>query len=219
MSRRPDYIPNKDRDLLSWTSNFFTKVEAGAQTWGIPAAEITALSSAFSKFANFLSEAEGPERTPVVIEKKNMARDTLVGLIREMVRAHLNGANITNDVRLLLGLHLHDTERTPVPVPTDFPDMDIRPYATRRLDIHFHDKEGKKAKPYGVNGAVIIYAVLDEPTTNYDLLGRSALATRTPHSIEFPLDERGRTVYIAICWQNEKGQRGPWSLIQSAIVP
>jgi hypothetical protein len=28
---------------------------------------------------------------------------------------------------------------------------------------------------------------------------------RTPHILEFTEEERGKTVYVAICWQNEKG--------------
>jgi hypothetical protein len=76
-----------------------------------------------------------------------------------------------------------------------------------------------KAKPYGVNGAVIIYAVLDAPPADHSALTSSVLATRTPHILEFTEEERGKTVYVAICWQNEKGQKGPWSEIESAIVP
>jgi hypothetical protein len=76
-----------------------------------------------------------------------------------------------------------------------------------------------KAKPYGVNGAVIAYAVLDAPPADVSALTRSVPATRTPHVLEFTEEERGKTVYVAICWQNEKGEKGPWSEIESAIVP
>jgi hypothetical protein len=37
--------------------------------------------------------------------------------------------------------------------------------------------------------------------------------------MEFEEDERGKTLYIALCWQNEKGQRGPWSNVQTTIIP
>jgi hypothetical protein len=36
---------------------------------------------------------------------------------------------------------------------------------------------------------------------------------------EFTGEERCKTVYIAICWQNEKGERGHCSEIETAIVP
>jgi hypothetical protein len=50
-------------------------------------------------------------------------------------------------------------------------------------------------------------------------LTHSVLAIRTPHTMEFFEEERGKTVYIAIQWQNEKGEKGPWSEIESVIIP
>ena len=76
-----------------------------------------------------------------------------------------------------------------------------------------------KAKPYGTTGAIIACAVLDAPPAHPGALTRSILATRTPYILEFTEEERGKTVFIAICWQNKKGERGPWSEIESAIVP
>jgi hypothetical protein len=45
------------------------------------------------------------------------------------------------------------------------------------------------------------------------------MASKTPHSLDFPEEERGKTVYIAAAWQNERGIIGPWSEIQNAIIP
>ncbi|MDR1493008.1 MAG: hypothetical protein LBT05_09845 [Planctomycetaceae bacterium] len=66
---------------------------------------------------------------------------------------------------------------------------------------------------------MFLFAVLDEPPKSVHELTRSVLATRTPHVFEFTDEERGKTVYFAICWQNEKGERGPFSEIASAIIP
>ncbi|MDR0695132.1 MAG: hypothetical protein LBF81_07535, partial [Prevotellaceae bacterium] len=65
----------------------------------------------------------------------------------------------------------------------------------------------------------IIYDVLDAPPAGVSALARNVLATRTPYILEFTDEERGKTVYVAICWQNEKGEKGPWSEIESAIIP
>jgi hypothetical protein len=90
----------------------------------------------------------------------------------------------------------------------------------RRLKVLFHDMgSDSKAKSYDVNGAVVAYAVLDAPPVDPTVLTRTALTTRTPHILEFTEEERGKTVYVAICWQNEKGEKGLWSEIESAIVP
>jgi hypothetical protein len=45
------------------------------------------------------------------------------------------------------------------------------------------------------------------------------MASRTPHALEFDESERGKTVYIALAWQNERGILGRWSEYKNAIVP
>jgi hypothetical protein len=60
---------------------------------------------------------------------------------------------------------------------------------------------------------------LDTPPAEPDNLTRHSMASKTPHAIQFTEEERGRTVYIAASWQNERGNIGQWSEIQSAVVP
>jgi hypothetical protein len=45
------------------------------------------------------------------------------------------------------------------------------------------------------------------------------MASRTPFTLHFEETDRGKTVYVALAWQNERGIRGAWSDIKSAIVP
>ena len=45
------------------------------------------------------------------------------------------------------------------------------------------------------------------------------LASRTPYALEFAEAERGKTVYVALSWQNGRGNIGQWSEIQSAVIP
>jgi hypothetical protein len=70
-----------------------------------------------------------------------------------------------------------------------------------------------------MNGAVISWDILDAPPANASLLRNTALATRTPHILTFGEEDRGKTVYIAMQWQNEKGHRGKFSEIQWAVIP
>jgi hypothetical protein len=35
----------------------------------------------------------------------------------------------------------------------------------------------------------------------------------------FENDQRGKTVYFALRWENTRGEKGPWSAIQIAIIP
>jgi hypothetical protein len=70
-----------------------------------------------------------------------------------------------------------------------------------------------------MDGALIIYNVLPEPPTEYAQLTRHNLATHTPFLFNFSMAERGKTAYFAIAWQNEKGEKGPFSPIVSQIIP
>jgi hypothetical protein len=216
----PDYIPQKDSELVAWSANFTAGVTANAPVWGIPPDEVISLQTANDSFAALHAQADSPAKTSIIVAEKNAARNTLVEKIRELVGFRLKNPIITDAQRIALGLHVHDTTPSTIPPPTSRPELDIDVVDFRRLKVLFHDMgRDNKAKPYGVNGAVIAYAVLDAPPANPDALTRTTLATRTPHVLEFTEEERGKTVYVAICWQNEKGQKGPWSEIESAIVP
>ena len=76
-----------------------------------------------------------------------------------------------------------------------------------------------KAKPNGYDGVVIIWDVLDTPPEGPDCLNRHTLASRTPYALHLAESERGKTVYIAVCWQNARGNIGQWSEIQNAVIP
>jgi hypothetical protein len=215
-----DYIPKKDSELVPWSANFTEKVVENAAAWEIPANEVVDLQTDNDAFATLQKKADSPSKTAVIVAEKNAARDTLVTKIRSLANFRLKNPVITDAERVALGLHVRDTTPSTIPVPTTRPEIDIDVVDFRRLKVLFHDMgSDSKAKPYGVIGAVIVYAVLDAPPADISALSRSVLATRTPHTLEFTEEERAKTVYIATCWQNEKGERGPFSEIESAIVP
>ncbi|MDR0768561.1 MAG: hypothetical protein LBE71_01440 [Dysgonamonadaceae bacterium] len=215
-----DYIPRKDSELIAWSANFTAQIVANAGAWNIPAGEITPLQTANANFATLHAKADSPAKTSIIIAEKNTARKTLIAKIRGLVGFRLKNPVITDAQRIALGLHVRNTTPSPIPAPTTRPELNIDLLDFRRLKVIFHDQDhDRKAKPYGVTGAVIIYAVLDAPPAAHSALTRNVLATRTPYILEFTEEERRKTVYVAICWQNKKGQRGPWSEIESAIVP
>jgi hypothetical protein len=216
----PDYIPQKDAELVAWSTNFALQIFEHANDWGISSIDSYNLQTAVTDFAARHALADSPARTKIITEEKNVSRKALVGRVRGLVNFQLRNPVITDVERIAMGIPVHDTTRTSIPVPASRPGFGIKVLDIRRLSIIFHDLDSEsKAKPYGVNGAVIVYDVLDAPPASPDRLSRNVLATRTPHTLEFTEEERGGKVYVAICWQNEKGQKGPWSEIESAIVP
>jgi hypothetical protein len=120
-----------------------------------------------------------------------------------------------------MGIAVPSTTHTPTPVATTYPDFDIDSSTIRRLTIHFYDQGQKtsKAKPAGQHGAEIRWAMRDTPPASLKDLTNSSFDTHTPITFEFDESERGKMVFFCLCWENTRGEKGPMSEIQSAIVP
>ena len=109
----------------------------------------------------------------------------------------------------------------PAPVATDFPDCDVDTPSPGRLVFHIFEKgkKHKKGKPAGQHGAEVLWAIRDTPTTEWSDLVHSSFDTNSPLTLTFEGHDRGKTVYYALRWENTRGEKGPFSPIQSAIIP
>ncbi|MDR2064670.1 MAG: hypothetical protein LBP85_03005, partial [Prevotellaceae bacterium] len=171
MSKEGDYIPRQDSELAAWSANFVSQVTLNASSWDIPRDEVTDLQTAVDRFAELHAQADSPAKTSIIVAEKNAARDALVRIIRTLAGFRLKNPVITDADSVALGLHVHDTTPSTIPAPKTRPKLDIDVLDFRRLKVVFHDMDSaSKAKPYGVNGAVIVYAVLDSPPADHDAL-------------------------------------------------
>jgi hypothetical protein len=119
-----------------------------------------------------------------------------------------------------LGLRPRDEIRTPHIDVTEVVEFELKLRNIREVLVNFWIKgQTHRAKPAGYDGAVIVWDVLDAPPPNPAALNQHTMASRTPHALEFDETQRGKTVYIAAAWQNERGLIGQWSEIQNAVIP
>ncbi|MCL2065643.1 MAG: hypothetical protein FWG98_14895 [Candidatus Cloacimonetes bacterium] len=90
---------------------------------------------------------------------------------------------------------------------------------TNNVIIDFKDADSaNKAKPTGCNG-LIKHVIKDTAPQSHEEFTHSTLATRTPHTLEFPNEFSGKRVWIVMCWQNARGIIGRWTEMQTAIIP
>jgi hypothetical protein len=216
---RSGYIPGKNAELVEWGNNFVKYVSDNSVTWEIPKEEITVLETAQSNFNTLQAAATGAGRTKVIVEKRDEAKKAFEENIRYMVNFRLQNRIVTNADRVAMGIPVHDSVRTPLPDPTTRPVAELISNGIRSVQVKFHDESSStKAKPYGIDGAVILYAVRDTPPKDLTDLTLSVLATRTPHTLTFTEAQRGQWVYAALCWQNEKGVKGQYSEIYHCVI-
>jgi hypothetical protein len=186
----------------------------------IPTAEVAELKALLNTFETNFEDSRGPERTPVIVAAKKSSRKKFETKIRGIVGFYLQNPIVTPEMRIQFGLNPKDEIRTTIPVPKTRPEFSLKVRDIRIIEVHFQDQgSDTKARPYGLNGAVISFDVLDEPPSEPGRLTRTELATATPHILKFTEEERGKTMYAALQWQNLKGDRGPWSEIQSTVIP
>jgi hypothetical protein len=222
--RGKDFIPRQEVAFLTWASNFLEYLFPSLEQFDFPEEVYQELKALYEDFDRKFTIAFNPgTRTSVSVYEKNYARKILEKNMRQQIKEHLTYNQAVSDVdRTTLGLPIHKTSRTPAPVAETHPGFEVDTSCIRRLIIHFHDQgfPRSKAKPPGVHGATIRWAIRDEPPVNISDLMHVAFATRTPCILDFETDcERGKTVYLCLCWENIRGKQGPWSAIKKAIIP
>ena len=161
-------------------------------------------------------------RTTVLTAALNEAQAAFVEQYRKLYSGFLrDNPIVTNADLVAMGLPERNSGgRTPAPVPTTVPEGEVRLPSPAVVEIHFRDSGAEhKAKPVGVHGAEIAWAVLDSPPTGWTQLTGSSFDTHTPFSISFPGEQRGKHFYFAMRWENTRGEKGPWSAIQDVIIP
>jgi hypothetical protein len=216
-----DFIPQGDDAFLDWSRNFVTLVAANAAAWEVPQAEVTALQTQFADYEAKLVIARSGNRGKFDIAEKNAAKKTLMRAERDVTKRRLAwNPNVTSAQRRELGITDHDESHTPIPEPQTRPEFNFKVLDLLKIRIDFHDLGSEsRAIPYGDNGAVFCYALSDALISDYALLTKTMLLTHSPWTLNLPPEARGKTLSGAMVWQNEKGEKGNWSEIQSIVVP
>ncbi|MDR0668121.1 MAG: hypothetical protein LBF90_05850 [Prevotellaceae bacterium] len=217
------YLPRKDRELLAWTINFLRYLYPALSRFNFPAAEYDKLTALRDDFSQKLDTATEPAtRTKTSVLAKNIARAALEKALQQDVKEFLLfNRNVTDEDRDDLGLPIYKATRTPAPVATDPPDADARTPSPGRVEIDFFERGSrhKKGKPPGQHCVEIAWLLSDTPPTRWEELLHSAVDTNSPYIFSFENDQRGQRLYFALRWENTRGEKGPWSEIQSAIIP
>jgi hypothetical protein len=217
-----DYIPRQDGRFLEWVKFLFAYVIAHAEAWGLNPASWAAITTSTTEFETAYHKSQEPNRGKADVKAKNTIRDKLKKLVRQYVKEFLEyNSRITDEDRERMGLPVHKTTHTPSEVAQDAPDSDVDSSVPGRLTIHFFEKGSnhKKSKPPGQHGARIAWMISDVEPAKWSDLIHSTTDTNSPHTLEFEKDQRGKTVFYALCWENTRGMTGPWSVMQNAIIP
>jgi hypothetical protein len=215
-------IPTRDSDFNERQEVITTKTNINLNVWGINVAWFTgqiipAKQAWETAWANYQDPAQ---RTSLITFTKTEKRKVYEKLLRTLVQNLESNPLVTDDDRRAMSIVIRDTTRTPTKSPKSYPEFIINSATIRCLLILFWDFGSKsKAKPHGVHGAEIRWAILDHAPLSVEELVHSGFDTRSPFELMFEENERGKMVYFCLRWESTRGDKGPWSEIVMAIVP
>jgi hypothetical protein len=218
--RRHDWMPSTRAAQMAMARRWLELLPAKDADWGIPEGMVYRLGELTGEAIIMQERAESPNGTKGDAERARLAFHALVAFMRDIRRRVFFIPPLDDGDFVDLGLQPPDTIRTPhIDVP-EMVDFVIHLRGIRELLVDFWIQgEAHKAKPHGYDGAVIIWGIRDTPPAEPADLPNHTMASRTPHTLTFEETQRGKTVQIALAWQNERGTTGQWSEYKSAIIP
>jgi hypothetical protein len=218
-----DYLPRPDRLFLAWLIAFIHYLSTAFVRLKFPEDLFTDLLQQHADFEQKFQVAEDPStHTPLTVATKNAARKLVEKTVRQAVKEYLINNHLLTEADFKgLGLPVHKTTHTPSPVAGEAPDYEIDSRVIRRLIIYFFARgsQRRKGKEVGQHGGEILWAIRDTPPTSIHDLTNSTFDTHSPVTFTFDEDQRGKVFYFVIRWENNVGEKGPWSEIRSAIIP
>jgi hypothetical protein len=179
--------------------------------------------SAWESHQDVYSQWQNPStRTSFITTELQDSESKLVPLYRELYTGFIRSNPLVTNADLDgMGFPLHPSGgHTPVPVPHTMPEAEVIWPSPGVVEIHFRDAGwSRRAKPHGVHGAEICWAVLDEKPVKWDELTNSSFDTHTPFRLTFKGNQRGKWLYFSLRWENTRGEKGPWSEILETVIP
>ena len=215
-------IPKKDVDFNVAQENITRIVGDNVDAWKLDEEWLTtkvapAKNTWVQKWAAYQDPAA---RTTVITFEKTEARKNYEALLRQLVKSLQSNPRVSDDDLKRMNIAIPSSGHSPSPVPTTYPAATVDSSVMRRLTINFRDVDSNTtAKPKGVHGAEIKWGIFASPIIDPEVLPNSSFDTRTPFTLEFSSNDRGKMVYFCLRWENTIGEKGPWGEMESAVIP
>ena len=216
-----DFIPAKDADFDSFTTNLKTFVNTHLADFGLVAGDVVALNAAQAGWDTaYPLVAPAVSAASAATQLKVTAHDTLDLAVRALVKLIQAKSNVSDASKQAIGITVSDGIKTAVPVPNTAPVGRIEQFNRLKHTIHFADAATptSKAKPAGVRGCQVWLKIGTAPPASASELHFLATDTRSPYVAQFDAADAGKTAYYWLRWENTKGEAGPWSAAVSATI-
>lgn len=218
----PSPIPLRDAEYDAFLYNWSTTLTANPTTFGMVAADATAITAAYTAWhAAYVAASNVLTRTRATILQKNIEKAASLVLLREQYQIIKANPSVTDADKTDIGVRVNDPTPTVIPAPTTYPVLSVVQSAPLEHSIMAVDNTTptSRAKPAGVVGMLVVrsigVAAAVDPT-QCDFMG---FYTRVPFAAEaYDAGDAGKIATFFSRWTNAKGEEGPWSAPVSKII-
>lgn len=209
----PDFLPRRQVDMLSWSSNFRQRLVADWSEYGLTEAQSDHYAAVHAVFASLFREASEPAtRSRWLVARKDAALATLKDEARKLARLVRAKPDITPGQLITLGLSpTHDNGPADVE-RLGAPTLVILTTIGRTVRIRLGNPAAatRLAKPAGVLGAAIYFAVGEQEPTSPDEWTFLRNTTRPATAVTFrPHLRPGTKVWLTASWLDARLRPGP----------
>ena len=219
------YLPQKDADLQNWVLNFKTLIAANPTTYGLKAADATAITSLYTAWnAAYVLVTSPTTKTAATVAAKNIARTNMNATYRSYAQNIANNAGVTSANKIALGLNPRTSIPTPVAAPVTYPLLAFPSTLSNGIVLRFRDELASpsvKAKPPGVTGLELHVGLADPGTSgaNIAAMPLAAIKTKSPDVIDTTAIGHGVPIWVAARWITRRGLTGPFSSVTALHTP
>lgn len=163
---------------------------------------------------------KNPEtRTKLLTANKHTARKNYEPVLHQLIEALRNNPAVTEHDLRTMGIYNEPHGNQPLPPTDKYVEFNIE-HHYRRLIVHFRTQGANdKAKPHGVHEAEIRWDICEKiPKSELELKNVDTL-TRSPLTLDFTEEERGKVVYLYGRWTMRNSGHGPWNQVSYAVIP
>jgi hypothetical protein len=217
-----DWMPKKEQDLVDLCGKWKIELEkpANITAYGWAQTEVTATLGTIDAFLTARTAYEADNSTGNRLAKDE-AKEEAVDAMRDFANSSIHFNKKMNDPqKLVFGIHPADKTPTHHLPPTSQPDT-----AVENTPNHFEHKvralnhaTGDTAKPEDAYGVRYAWQVGGEKPASGADLGKTKFTRKTTHIVTHTEADKGKTAYYSTCYENSKGDTGPWSPIEEAVI-
>jgi hypothetical protein len=216
------YMPSKDDALNTWAKNFSALISASPGTYGLMAADASAIATQVNLFSAALTLAKNPAtKTKSTVADKNGKRAAMKQVIRQYAAMIKQNQGISDAAKTDLGLIVSAAIHTVTPPPSMAPVLALSSDGAMHQKVAISDSTDpkRKAKPAGVQGVVLLaYVGAGTAPATPDQANFKRLATRRTAPLVYGSADVGKLATVWGAYYNPAGELGPMSSPVSLLI-